>query len=386
VPLKVSIPARIPILYVILGVLVAISVVPMYFYSAQVERDNRERLKTNEKLLQNTVTRSLADEISQHEASLRLMLGNESSAIQIASAGDISGAHVERPELRALLENFVSSSADIAYATLLNADAKGISAGRIAPDAFLRRELERGFAAARENRIYNGQALVVGSGKSARTVVLVSSPVMYSGQFVGMIGSVVDLDFLIRRLEEVRRSGLTPYVVDAQGRLVAASHSDYATGQDMKNLEIVKNFVDEGSKAQLAATKEFTIQDGKESTEMLGTYSPVTELDWAVVVQKPRLEAYQGVFEMQHTARLLALAAVLASIMVSFYAARRIAAGCKGEGQASLELEDGSQSPVIGDIAQPAVFFPGRVCHRIHDKAVTHVVNGIAVIRLKVNG
>jgi len=325
VPLKVSIPARIPILYVILGVLVAISVVPMYFYSAQVERDNRERLKTNEKLLQNTVTRSLADEISQHEASLRLMLGNESSAIQIASAGDISGAHVERPELRALLENFVSSSADIAYATLLNADAKGISAGRIAPDAFLRRELERGFAAARENRIYNGQALVVGSGKSARTVVLVSSPVMYSGQFVGMIGSVVDLDFLIRRLEEVRRSGLTPYVVDAQGRLVAASHSDYATGQDMKNLEIVKNFVDEGSKAQLAATKEFTIQDGKESTEMLGTYSPVTELDWAVVVQKPRLEAYQGVFEMQHTARLLALAAVLASIMVSFYAARRIA-------------------------------------------------------------
>ena len=72
--LKVSIPARIPILYVILGVLVAISVVPMYFYSAQVERHNRERLKTNEKLLQNTVTRSLADDISQHEASLRLML------------------------------------------------------------------------------------------------------------------------------------------------------------------------------------------------------------------------------------------------------------------------------------------------------------------------
>jgi putative nucleotidyltransferase with HDIG domain len=114
-------------------------------------------------------------------------------------------------------------------------------------------------------------------------------------------------------------------VVDAQGRLVAASHSNYATGQDMKHLEIVRNFVDDGSKAQLAATKEFTIQDGNDSTEMLGTYSPVTELDWAVVVQKPRLEAYRGVFEMQHTARLLALLSVLCSIMVSFYAARRIA-------------------------------------------------------------
>src|SRR5246127_3160674 len=233
----------------------------MYFYSAQVESINRDRLKTNEMLLQNTVTRSLADDLSQHEASLRMMLGNLSSAIQVASGGDIGGGHVETAELRALLENFVSSSDDIAYATLLNAQAKGISAGRIAPDAFLRRELERGFAAAREGRAYNGQALVVGSGKSARTVVLVSNPVMYGGRFLGMIGSVVDLQFLIRRLQEVTRAGLTPYVVDAQGRLVAAARSNYATGQDMKNLEIVKNFVDQGNKAQLAATKEFMMQE-----------------------------------------------------------------------------------------------------------------------------
>ena len=73
---KLPIPARIPILYVILGVLVAISVVPMYFYSAKVESINRDRLITNEMLLQNTVTRSLADDLSQHEASLRMMLVN----------------------------------------------------------------------------------------------------------------------------------------------------------------------------------------------------------------------------------------------------------------------------------------------------------------------
>jgi len=298
--------------------------VPMYFYSAQVESINRDRLKTNEMLLQNTVTRSLADDISQHEASLRMMLANLSSAIQVASGGDIGAGHVETPELRALLENFVSSSDDIAYATLLNAGAKGISAGRIAEDAFLRRELERGFAAAREGRAYNGQALVVGTGKTARTVVLVSSPVMYGGRFLGMIGSVVDLQFLIRRLDEVSRTGLTAYVVDAQGRLVAANRADFATGQDMKHLEIVRNFVDEGSKAQLAATKEFSVQEGHETTDMLGTYSPVSNLDWAVVVQKPRLEAYRGVYEMQRTARLLALLAVFASMIVSIYAARRI--------------------------------------------------------------
>jgi HD-GYP domain-containing protein (c-di-GMP phosphodiesterase class II) len=317
-------PARIPILYVILGVLLVISIVPMYFYSAQVEAINRDRLKTNEMLLQNTVTRSLADDLSQHERSLQMMLANLSSAIQVASGGDIGSKNIEAPELRALLENFVSSSDELAYATLLNSEAKGISAGRIAPDAFLQRELQHAYDAARDGRAYKGQALQVEDGKSSRTVVLVSSPVSYGGRFLGMVGAVVDLQFLIRRLQEVSGGGLIPYVVDSQGRLVAAGTPQYVTGQDMKNLEIVRNFVDEGNKAQLAATKEFAVHEGRNNIQMLGTYSPVAPLDWAVVVQKPQDEAYRGVIEMQRTARLLALLAVLLSIGVSIFAARRI--------------------------------------------------------------
>ena len=317
-------PARIPILYVILGVLLIISTVPMYFYSAQVEAINRDRLKTNERLLQNTITRSLADDLAQHERSQRMMLSNLSSSIQVASGGDIGDTNIEAPELRALLENFVSSSDEIAYATLLNSEAKGISAGRITPDAFLNRELERAYAAARDGRVYNGQALVVGEGKAARTVFLVSTPVMYGQRFLGMIASVVDLQFLIRRLKEVSGGGLTPYVVDSQGRLVAAATAEFATGQDMKNLDIVRNFVEGGNRAQFAATMEFSVGSGSEHVAMLGTYSPVTSLNWAVVVQKPRAEAYRGVLEMQRTARLLALLAVLLSIGVSIFAARRI--------------------------------------------------------------
>src|SRR5580698_4857592 len=297
----------------------------MYFYSERVETINRDRLITNERLLQNTVTRSLADDISQHQESLRMMLANLSSALQVASGGDLTSQHVEAPELRALLENFVSSSDDLAYATLLNAEAKGISAGRIAPDAFLQRELERAYAAAREARVYNGQALVVGTGKSARTVMLVSTPVTYGGRFLGMIGSVVDLQFLIRRLQEVNRGGLTPYVVDSQGRLVAGATSAYATGQDMSNLEIVRNFTEAGTKAQMvAATREFNLRTGNTNIRMLGTYSPVTNLDWAVVVQKPRADAYRGVYDMQRDARTLAMMAIALSVGISVVAARRI--------------------------------------------------------------
>jgi HD-GYP domain-containing protein (c-di-GMP phosphodiesterase class II) len=322
--LRLPLPNRVPILYVILGVLVLVSAVPIYFYSERVEAINRKMLKTNEMYLQNTVTRSLADDIAQHEESLTMALNNLGSAVQVASGGDISSKNISAPELRALLENFVSSADDIAYATLLNSEAKGISAGRILPDAFMQRELERAYAAATEGRAYNGQTLSVGSGKDTRTVVLVSTPIMYQGRFLGMIGGIVDLQFLIKRLQEVSRGGLTPYVVDSEGRLVAGSDNEYATGQDMTKLEIVKNFVDEGGKKQLAATKEFTVWDGNRKIEMLGTYSPVTSVDWAVVVQKPQREAYKDVYDMQRTARLLALLAIFVSIGLSIYAARRI--------------------------------------------------------------
>jgi HD-GYP domain-containing protein (c-di-GMP phosphodiesterase class II) len=148
---------------------------------------------------------------------------------------------------------------------------------------------------------------------------------MYGGRFLGMIGAVEDLQFLIRRLQEVNRGGLTPYVVDSEGRLVAGATPEYATGQDVTNSEIVRNFLEQGGQAQLvAATREFRVTAGKKSTQMLGTYSPVSNLDWAVIVQKPRDEAYRGVFEMQRTARLLALLAILLSIGISIFAARRI--------------------------------------------------------------
>jgi HD-GYP domain-containing protein (c-di-GMP phosphodiesterase class II) len=332
----------------------------MYFYSTQVEAINRERLKTNEMLLQNTVTRSLADDLSQHERSLEMMLANLSSAIQVASGGDIGETSINSPELRALLENFVSSSDEVAYATLLNADGKGISAGRIAPDAFLNRELERAYSAARDGRAYNGQALVVGEGNSARTVFLVSYPVNYGARFLGMIGSVVDLHFLIRRLQEVSGGGLTPYVVDAQGRLVAAATLEFATGQDMKNLDIVRDFVDSRNKVQLPETREFTVTTSSQRVDMLGTYSPVTSLDWAVVVQKPQREAYRGIIEMQRTGRLLALLAVLLSIGVSIFAARRITNPLQVLTQSSRALARGDFSQRVHLLSRTEI---GELAH-----------------------
>src|ERR1700759_5080332 len=137
--LKRWIPQRISILYLILGALLTVSVIPMYFY-ARVVAINRDRLKTNEMLLQNTVTRSLADDASQRQRNLQMMLQNLSTAVQVNSGGNLDDATIASPEMRALLENFVSNGGDVAYATILNSEAKGVTAGRIVPDEFLQRE------------------------------------------------------------------------------------------------------------------------------------------------------------------------------------------------------------------------------------------------------
>lgn len=318
-------PNRIPILYLILGVLLLVSVVPMYFYANLVVDKNRERLKTNEMLLQNTVTKSLSDDLAHRQTTLRMMLENLASAVTVTSGGDLNGDHVASPEMRALLEKFVTTYGDLAYATLLNSDAKGIDAGKIQPDAFLQKELEVAFTAARDGRPYTGNPVSIGSGKDGKTLLLVGQPLEAGGHFIGMVATVLDLQFLTNRLREASQGGLMLYVVDRQGRLVSEGDGNFATGQEMTRFEIVKKFVEQGGRARFIETSEFIYKQDRNKVDMLGTYSPVPSLEWAVIAQKDQHQAYASVYEMQRYSRLLALLAVLLSVGISSFAARNIA-------------------------------------------------------------
>jgi len=318
-------PARIRILYLIMGVLLLVSVVPMYFFTVRVVAFNRDRLKVNEMLTQNTITHSLSEDLSQRQVTLRMMLENLGSAVQVASGGNFTGDNVAAPELRALLEKFVGSNSDLAYATLLNSDAKGISAGKINPDVFLQRELEHAFGAARDGRAYSGQPLMIGNGKDSHTVVLVSHPLIAGDRFVGMVGGVLDLQFLIDRLKFLSQGFLKVYVVDQHGRLVAGANQEFAVGQDMTRFEIVRNFAEQQGRARLvAATTEFSVRTNNTQVDMLGTYSPVPSLEWAVIAQTEQQDAYDSVYRMQNYSFWLAVPFVFLSVLISLLAARKI--------------------------------------------------------------
>jgi HD-GYP domain-containing protein (c-di-GMP phosphodiesterase class II) len=346
--MKLPLPSRVRILYLIIAVLIAVAVVPLYFYARKVVDMNQEALQRNEKLLQNTVTSSLAQDVAQRQKDILSTLASLTYSVQVTSGGDLNGARVEAPEVRALLQNYIENPDSIVlYARLVNTEGHFMSVGTLAPDAFVEKELEHGLAASREERLYVGEALSIGSGQETRTVIVVSRPVGGNEVYLGALELVVDLQYLVRKLQAAKsQEGLDTFVVDHSGRLVASSNGKYATGQDMSANELVKNFVEQSSNAQIAVTKEFSwAQDGKNKTEMLGTYDPVPGLGWAVVAQRSQSVAYSDIYQMQHAALLFLLVAIAFSICVGILAARRLTTPLQ-------VLTESSRAIAAGDFSQ----------------------------------
>ncbi len=346
--MKLPLPSRVRILYLIIAVLIAVAVVPLYFYAKKVVDMNQEALQRNEKLLQNTVTSSLAQDIAQRQKDILSTLASLSYSVRVTSGGDLSGTHVEAPEVRALLDHYIEGTDSIVpYARLLNADGHFMSLGTLAPDAFVEKELESGLAASREGRLYIGEALAIGSGKETRTVMVVSQPIGDRDLNLGALELVVDLQYLVRKLQDARsQEGLDTFVVNHSGRLVASSNPKYATGQDMSSNELVKSFGEQTNNLFIPVTREFSWSpDGKNSTKMLGTYDPVPGLRWAVVTQKALSEAYSDIYQMQHAALFFLLVAIAFSICIGILAARRLTTPLQ-------VLTESSRAIAAGDFSQ----------------------------------
>src|SRR5215470_1287629 len=325
--MKLPLPSRVRILYLILAVLVAVAVVPLYFYARKVVDMNQEALERNEKLLQATVTSSLAQDVAQRQRDILSTLASLTYSVQVSSGGNLSGTAVEAPELRALLQNYIENPDSIVpYARLINIEGHFMSVGTLAPDAFVEKELEHALAAARDGRTYTGEALSIGSGRDTRTVMVVSRPVGNHDFYLGALQLVVDLQYLLRKLQAAKsQEGLDTFMVDHSGRLVASSNGKYATGQDMSTNELVKSFVEQSGNAQISVTKEFTWSpDGKTRTPMLGTYDPVPGLGWAVVAQRTQAAAYTDIFQIQRAALFFLVVAIAFSVCVGILAARRL--------------------------------------------------------------
>ncbi|MGH9863419.1 MAG: HD domain-containing phosphohydrolase [Candidatus Acidiferrales bacterium] len=320
-------PRRIRLLYLILGVLLTVSVIPLIIYGYQVSSSNREALETTEKLYQTTVTRDIAQEIRLYVRGMNLQTENLVRLLE--SSGAIGNVAEPRhaTTLGGAAEAFIRGTEErVLYLNIVNTDQRGIYAGNpeVIQDEFVRQRLNDAFQAAQLGHSYNSGAFLIQSQGKTRPVMMMARPLAAGNDFSGMVATVMSLDFLAARLQDASQNKLVTYVVDRSGRLIVHAEENERPGQDMNDIEIVQRFR-EGS-GQATITTTFTLEAGGRKTRMLGTYAVVPELDWGVIAQKRLDDAYYMAWKMELNALVLALITIAVSVLIGYISARRLTA------------------------------------------------------------
>jgi HD-GYP domain-containing protein (c-di-GMP phosphodiesterase class II) len=318
---------RVKILHLLLVILIGISVLPLWFYGSKMVSRNQETLQTQENVLQTTTSRSLAREISLYVENTRQRLEDFFQAVvPIASQLDATKFGTD-PHMRQVLEDFVNDSPTLLYLTVLNHEARGMQAGgyNAAEDAFLRKALEAAFIASRQGNEYQSDPITILRNKRNEPVIVYARPLKVQNEFRGMVAAVVTLSAILSPLEDIRRAGLEAYIVDSSGRLVAHNNPEgNVPGKEMVGVPIVQKFLAWRGAAHATETSFFDLTVNGETIPMLGTYSPVPEVQWAVIVQRKVADAYLTVEEMRSDTKRLGLAVILLSLGIAVAAAKSI--------------------------------------------------------------
>ena len=164
---------RVRILYVILLILIGITVGPLWFYGSKMMSMNRERLETQESVLQTITSQSLSQVISLYMENLNQQLKEFFDTVVPLATHIPAAKYSSDPDLRVALEGFVADRPAVLYATVLNDQARGVQAQarnfNAAGDPFLRKSLEAAFTAAQQGQEYRSNPItVLGSARKRR--------------------------------------------------------------------------------------------------------------------------------------------------------------------------------------------------------------------------
>lgn len=313
---------RMRILWIVLAALLLVSAIPLWLYHRQVLHLSEEKLQDTEQVQQNETTRSLASETLQFQQGVRQQLVTQRQVLTLTGwIHDVDDlAHA--PEIARLLQQFAEDDPDILYVTAVNKQAKGQSAGSFSADQdpFVDAALKRAFQASFQDLESTSEPFAVGRDNQAALVM--SVPLLSDGQFSGMFAAVISLNRLQVRLREVSVRHRTVFIVDSHGRIVAYPDSqEFVPGRDITTVSpLVKQFKELPALLRATQTVHFSMDEraGKHSVEMIGTYSTIPELRWAVVAQRSLDDARSdaGVDEMR--AQALTFVVVVTFVALSF--------------------------------------------------------------------
>jgi HD-GYP domain-containing protein (c-di-GMP phosphodiesterase class II) len=305
----------------VLGALLLVSVVPILLYHRQVLELSQEKLADTERLQQAEITRSLTEEIRLFESNLDQQLRSQIQILALNGAMADVNAPSHAAVVTARLEDFVKGNPDILYVTAVNRQLKGPWSGnfRADLDPFVGKALQRGFTSCLQGTKFRSDPLAIGKENSPAYVVAV--PLQSTGEPEGMLAALVSLDGLLKRLKETSVRGRVVYVVDRDGHIVAHPDRKWVAGADATaTYGIVAKFRDLPQELRATETSRFQTDVGGRRMEMIGTFSTVPDVRWAVIAQRSLEDAQvdAGVEELTRQALFFAGMVTFAALILGY--------------------------------------------------------------------
>jgi len=343
------------ILWLVLGALLLVSVMPVGLYHRQVLKLSQEKLADTERVQQAEVTRSLAEELQLFESNLHQQLISQRQILALTGLIDDVDDPARAPEVTRLLENFVASNPNILYLTAVGKKAKGTGAGdfRADRDPFVSKALQRAFTTSIQSLKFRSDPLAL--GPENRPAFVMAVPLEVSEQFTGMLAAVVSLDPILRRLQETSVRGRVVFVVDRNGHIVV--HPDtrnFVPGADVSStFRVVAQIKDLPTELRATETVRFTMQEGGHKVETIGTYSTFPELNWAVVALRSLDQAREdaGVKELNTQALKFVLVVTFAALILGYLFAVGISTPIRDLAESTRAISRGEfhqRTPVRG--------------------------------------
>ncbi len=171
--------------------------------------------------------------------------------------------------------------------------------------------------------------------KPMRSVTL---PIVYKEIVVGVLSADISFDRIMLSIMRISAGkNVNVLVVASNGRVVAHTQMHQLAELNLSKLPAVEAVL----AGQEGTIKGYTDELGR---RVLGTYTPIWELGWGVVIQNPLADIAIEVWQLRATILLAIIAAVLLAVLAGWLLSRQIAKPIRQLAGASEKVAQGDLS------------------------------------------
>jgi len=347
---------RIRLLYIVLGVLLLVGLLPLVFAGSLLSNRTAQELRSVEGRYQAQLVQDKARQIELYGQRYRDVVAGLARAFEIAGSIDALNDSGYDARLQKTLQedpNLIGLAiwpVDGELHRAFQSDVIKLEEVDQRVSEVLAKMSGRGLVVSRPQVIRSGQEMAL----------TVAAPVMggqHSSDVVAAVVAIVSFQDVFKAVQqptskserELLDAGLpVVFVVDQSGRAVAHPEASVAfAGKPMTDLKVVQDWMESGAQVQ-SALAPFSVMRDERKVEMLGSYA-TAELDknsrLGVIAVQDEAAALASVSEMHYQTIWISLVAGLLTLFIGFFFAKKLS-------QPVQELAAGAHRIASGDFSQ----------------------------------